>query len=157
MIEIIEYTNAHATAFKRINLEWLEQYNLTDHYDHVILNDPQGTIIDHGGVIYLAKSNDTIIGSAALMKEHDGVYELAKMTVTPEWRGRGISKILIEQCLATAKRLNARKIVLFSNDQLQTAIALYAHYGFKHIDVTDSPFTTANVKMELVLNANAPS
>ncbi|MBT1690507.1 GNAT family N-acetyltransferase [Dawidia soli] len=150
MSRIIDYTDAHASDFKRINVEWLEKYQLLESHDIQMLDDPRGTIINTGGVIYLAEDNGAIIGSAALIHEHDGVYELAKMTVVPPWRGKGISKLLLEKCLDTARTLGAKKIILFSNDQLQTAIGLYEQYGFKHIHVTDSPFVTANVKMELV-------
>jgi len=149
MPQIISYTDNHAPVFRAINLEWLEKYNLLESHDLQMLDDPRGTIIDGGGVIYLAEDNGTIIGSAALIHEHHGVYELAKMTVVPAWRGKGISKMLLEKCLDTARTLRAKKVVLFSNDQLQAAIALYQQYGFAHIPVTDSPFTTANVKMEL--------
>jgi N-acetylglutamate synthase-like GNAT family acetyltransferase len=151
MPQIIPYTDSHAATFKQINVEWLEKYNLLESHDIQMLDDPRGTIIDHGGVIYLAEDNGTIIGSAALIDEHDGIYELAKMTVVPAWRGKGISKMLLEKCIGTARTLQAKKIILFSNDQLQTAISLYQQYGFTHIPVTDSPFTTANVKMELQL------
>jgi putative acetyltransferase len=150
MPRIIEYTDTYAADFKNINVEWLEKYNLLEDHDIQMLDDPRGTIISSGGVIYLAEDNGSIIGSAALIHEHDGIYELAKMTVVPTWRGKGISKLLLEKCIDTARTLGAKKIVLFSNDQLQTAIGLYQQYGFKHIAVTDSPFTTANVKMELV-------
>lgn len=153
MIEIIEYSDEYAADFRQINQEWLELYNLMEEYDLAVLNNPRGTIIDGGGVIYLARANKEIIGTAALINEHEGVYELAKMGIVPGWRGKGISKLLIEQCLTKAKELGARKIILFSNDQLKTALALYERYGFKHIDVTDSPFATANVKMELMLQS----
>jgi len=149
MPRIIPYSDIHASAFKEINVAWLEKYNLLESHDIQMLDDPRGTIIDRGGVIFLAEENGAIIGSAALILEHDGIYELAKMTVVPAWRGKGISKILLEKCLATARDLGAKKIILFSNDQLQTAISLYRQYGFAHIPVTNSPFTTANVKMEL--------
>lgn len=150
MPRIIDYTDAHASDFKRINLEWLEKYNLLESHDIQMLDNPRAVIIDTGGVIFLAEDNGAIIGSAALLHEHDGIYELAKMTVVPTWRGKGISKLLLEKCIDTARTLGAKKVILFSNDQLQTAIGLYQQYGFEHIAVTDSPFTTANVKMELV-------
>jgi GNAT superfamily N-acetyltransferase len=73
------------------------------------------------------------------------------MAVAPSARGKGISRLLMEQCLGKAKQLNAICILLYSNSQLKTAIALYEKYGFKHIPVTDSPFVTADVKMELYL------
>jgi len=150
-IEIIEYRDEYFSQFRKLNLEWLDGYHLTESHDLMVLDDPRGTIIERGGVIFLAKAGNEIVGSAALMKDHDGVFELAKMAVTKEWRGKGISKLLIEKCLSKAKEINAKKISLFSNHQLTTAIQLYEKYGFQHIPVTDSPFSTADVKMELVL------
>ena len=150
-INIINYTDDHHNMFRELNLEWLNHFNLAENHDLMILDDPRGTIIDRGGAIYLAEVNGKIVGSAALMKEHDGVYELAKMAVTEEWRGKGISKLLIEKCLNKAKELNAKKVTLFSNHKLETAIGLYKKYGFVHVDPTDSPFETADIKMELNL------
>ncbi|MFL5808995.1 MAG: GNAT family N-acetyltransferase [Flavisolibacter sp.] len=150
-IEIIDYTPAHQSLFKSLNLEWLDAYHLTESHDLMVLDDPQKTILDEGGAIYLAKCNDFIVGSAALMKEHEGVYELAKMAVRKEFQGKGISKMLIEKCLAQAVQLSAKKLTLFSNHQLQTALHLYEKYGFRHVEVKNSPFETADVKMELIL------
>jgi putative acetyltransferase len=151
MIEIIEYEDQYIDDFRSLNLEWLDKYHLKEEPDLVVLNDPRGTIIHAGGAIYLAKAENEIIGSAAIMKEHDGVFELAKMTVAPAWRGKGISRLLMEKCLDKARELGATRIILFSNHQLQTAIALYRKFGFEHVEVTDSPFVTADVKMERYL------
>ena len=152
MVEIIEYTDKYAADFKVINLEWLDKYHLTEPPDILMLDDPIGRIIEPGGAVYLAKVKEEIIGSAALIREHHGVYELAKMTVIPSWQGKGVSKLLLEKCLERARNLKARKIILFSNHQLGAALQLYTRYGFVRIDVTDSPFRTADVKMQLVLD-----
>ena len=151
MIEIIDYTDEYEADFKNLNLEWLNKYNLAESHDLDILNDPHKTILDNGGCIFLAKSGNEIVGSAALIHEGEGLYELAKMSVTTAFQGKGISKMLIEKCLSTAKKLKATKLILFSNSQLTTAISLYEKYGFKHIAATDSPFLTADIKMELSL------
>src|SRR4051812_16349770 len=111
-IRLIVYEDRYAQDFKRLNLEWLDKYNLTESHDLMVLNDPRGTIIDRGGVIYLIKAGDEIVGSAALMKEEEGVYELAKMAVAPEWRGKGLSKILLEKCLETARSWKIKKVSL---------------------------------------------
>jgi len=148
--QIIEYNDQHQKVFKALNAEWLERYNLMESHDLKILDDPRGTILESGGAIFLASDQNQIIGTAALMKEHEGVFELVKMAVAPEYRGKGISKLLIERCLDKAKELNAKRVTLFSNHQLKAALALYEKYGFKHVPVVDSPFTTADVKMELV-------
>lgn len=150
MVEIIQYKEEHHADFRKLNLEWLEKYNLVESHDLIVLDDPTGTILDRGGFIWLAKVSNEIIGSAALMKKEKGLYELAKMSVTKKWQGKGISKLLLETCLNKAKELEAEKLLLFSNHQLITALKLYEKYGFRNIELKDSPFETADVKMELV-------
>lgn len=151
MIELITYENKYQPEFKRLNLEWLDKYNLTESHDLEVLNDPEGTVIARGGCIFLAKEGDEIIGTAGLWKESEEEYELVKMTVAPAYRGKGISKLLLERCLSAAKELGAEKIILYSNSQLKTALGLYEKFGFRHVPVTGAPFLTADVKMELSL------
>ena len=152
MIRIIAFEEQYAADFRRLNLEWLEKYDLLESHDLMILDNPRGNVLDRGGFIYLAMdvASGQIVGSAALLHEHDTIYELAKMCVDPTFRGQGISKLLIEQCLRKAREIGAGKLILWSNNQLQTAISLYTRYGFQHVPVVDSPFVTANVKMELL-------
>lgn len=86
-----------------------------------------------------------------MIKENPGKYELAKMTVSPAFMGLGISKLLIEPCLAKAKELKAERLFLVSNSQLKAAIALYEQYGFVHIPVVNAHYVTADDMMELLL------
>ena len=151
MIEIIDYSDDYANDFKQLNLEWLNKYNLAESHDLEIINDPQRTILDPGGYIFLAKAGDKIVGTAGLANEGNSVFELVKMAVTPAFQGRGISKTLIEKCLNKAREIKAKKIFLYSNSQLITAIGLYKKYGFVHVDASNSPLLTADVKMELSL------
>jgi ribosomal protein S18 acetylase RimI-like enzyme len=150
VIEIINYSEQYATDFKELNLEWLNKYDLAESHDLEMINDPEKTILDRGGVIYLAKSGARVIGTAGLAKAEDGIFELVKMAVSPAFQGRGIAKMLLEKCLDTAREFKARKIFLYSNSQLIPAITLYKKYGFTHVDASNSPYATADVKMELV-------
>ena len=151
MIEIIDYSGEYANDFRELNLEWLEKYNLAESHDLEIINHPKETILDNGGYIFLAREGDRIVGTAGIANEGDSIYELVKMTVAAAFRGQGISKMLIEKCLDRARELKAKKIFLYSNSQLQTAIALYKKYGFVHVDASNSPLLSADVKMELAL------
>jgi len=151
MIEIIDYSGEYANDFRDLNLEWLEKYSLTEAHDLEVINHPKEAVLDKGGYIFLAREVDRIVGTAGIANEGDSIYELVKMTVAPAFRGQGISKMLIEKCLDKARELNAKKIFLYSNSQLQTAIALYKKYGFVHVDASNSPLLSADVKMELAL------
>ncbi|HMK18756.1 MAG TPA: GNAT family N-acetyltransferase [Chitinophagaceae bacterium] len=148
-IDIIEYDKKYHADFKRMNLDYLNKYNLTESHDMIILDNPEEIVIKSGGFIWLAKAGDEIVGTVGIMPEGHGIFELIKMCVAESWRGRGISKLLMETCLQKVKDLGGEKLFLFSNHQLQTALKLYTKYGFKNVEVTDSPFETADVKMEL--------
>jgi putative acetyltransferase len=151
-IEIIPFSNEHQAVFRSLNEEWLDKYHLMEDHDVAILNDPRKMILENGGEIFLARVNERIVGTAALMKEHERVYELVKMAVAPEFRNQGIGNILIDRCIAKAKDLNAEKIILFSNHQLKNALKLYEKFGFNYIPVENSPFLTADIKMELIVS-----
>jgi N-acetylglutamate synthase-like GNAT family acetyltransferase len=151
MIEIVSYQRKFQPDFKRLNLEWLDTYHLTETHDLEILDHPEEKVIAGGGCIFLALDGEKVIGTAGLVKAQEEIYELVKMTVDPGWQGRGISKILLDRCLVEARKLKAKKIFLFSNSQLLTAIKLYEKYGFRKVAVTNSPMLTADVKMELRL------
>lgn len=151
MVTIIPYQEKYHSEFKRLNLEWLDQYGLTESHDLMVLNDPNGTILSKGGFIWLAKEQDEIAGTVALINEGDGIFELAKMAVAKKWQGRGISRLLMETCLNKLREIGAKKVTLFSNHQLSVALQLYEKYGFRHVEVVNTPFMTADVKMELSL------
>lgn len=153
-MRIISYESKYQPDFKRLNLYWLENYGLTEQHDLDILDNPEEKIIATGGCIFLAMDNEKVIGTAGFAKEHDGVYELVKMAVDPAYHGQGIGKKLLAHCLAEAKKRGAERIFLFSNSQLTTALKMYQKYGFRHVEVTDSPMLTADVKMELTLSHN---
>ena len=151
MAVIIDYEDQYLKDFQRLNLEWLEKFNLVESHDLEILNHPQENVIDQGGFLFLLAEDNAIIGSAGIFKINDKEYELIKMTVSPEHRGKKFGDMLLEKCIAKAKEMKASKLILFSNSNLQTAIRLYERFGFKHMEVVDAPFVTADIKMELEL------
>jgi N-acetylglutamate synthase-like GNAT family acetyltransferase len=151
MAVIIDYEDKYIKDFQRLNLEWLEKFNLVESHDLEILNHPRENVIDRGGFIFLLLENDTVIGTAGIFKMSDEEYELIKMAVAPEHRGKKFGDMLLQKCIAKAKEINASKLILFSNSNLQTAIHLYEKFGFKHVEVIDAPFKTADIKMELYL------
>jgi hypothetical protein len=59
--------------------------------------------------------------------------------------------LLIEKCIDKAKDIRAKKISLYSNHQLLTALKLYEKYGFAYVALVNSPFKTADIRMELIL------
>ena len=63
------------------------------------------------------------------------IFELSKMAVTKKYQGKGLSKLLMEECIGFARMKNALKIILLSNTSLTPAISLYTRYGFKEVPI----------------------
>ncbi|MEO6452619.1 MAG: GNAT family N-acetyltransferase [Ginsengibacter sp.] len=151
MADIIDYEDQYLKDFQQLNLEWLEKFDLVESHDLEVLDLPRQNVIDRGGFIFLLKDDDAVIGTAGIFKINDKEYELIKMSVAPEHRGKRFGGRLLEKCIAKAKEMKASKIILYSNSNLQTAIRLYEKFDFKHVEVVNAPFKTADIKMELIL------
>src|SRR5689334_10242430 len=74
--EIIEFEDLYQSAFREFNIEWLKKFNLLESHDLEVLDDPHQHILKPGGAIYLVRAEDRIVGSAAIMKAHEGIFEL---------------------------------------------------------------------------------
>jgi len=149
-ISIIEYKPQYAADFKRLNMEWLEKFRLTEDDDVRMLDDPEGQILATGGCIFLAMSGEQVVATGALIQQAPGEFELAKMAVAPLFQGKGISKLILEKCLAAAKDKQALRVFLLSNSQLTTALVLYKKYGFANVPVVNSHYYTADIMMEKI-------
>lgn len=123
---------------------------MVEPFDEQQLSNPETEILDKGGKIFFAKDGDRIVGTASLLKEHD-IYELAKMAVTEDYKGKGIGNLLMEHCIAEAKKLGTKKLMLISNRSLTPALTMYEKYGFKEVPIEEEmPYERGNIKMELV-------
>lgn len=149
-IKIVEFQTAYRDDFKNLNIEWLQKYFVVEPFDEQQLSNPETEILDKGGKIFFAKDGDRIVGTASLLKEHD-IYELAKMAVTEDYKGKGIGNLLMEHCIAEAKKLGTKKLMLISNRSLTPALTMYEKYGFKEVPIEEEmPCERGNIKMELV-------
>jgi len=130
-VEIVPFEARYADDFKRLNLEWLARYFRVEPIDEQVLSRPL-EILREGGAIFLARYQDEIVGTCALLKAGEGRYELSKMAVTSRHQGLGIGRRLLEAAVAAYRSLAARELFLESNSKLKPAIALYESAGFVH-------------------------
>ncbi|WP_413833023.1 hypothetical protein, partial [Desulfobacula sp.] len=79
MIKIVPFENIHATAFKQLNIEWLEAYELFEPTDLKYLDNPQLNILEQGGRILMAITDNAVIGTCAIIIETSDTAELAKL------------------------------------------------------------------------------
>ena len=142
-----------AAAFKALNEEWISLHFTLEAEDRRQLDDPFGAIVDPGGEVLIAELDGEVAGCVALRPEGEGVYELSKMTVAPQLRGRGIGRLIISAAVERARVLGARTLFLGSSTKLAPAVHLYESFGFTHVapDTVHMPYDRADVFMQLDL------
>ena len=150
-VEIIPFSPDLKDHIKTLNIEWITKYFRVEDKDELVLSNPQEEIIDKGGMIFYAKYNNEIIGTASLMKVDDTTFELSKMAVSDKAQGLGIGNKLLVHCIAVAKESKVKKLLLYSNTKLLSAIHLYKKFGFYEIPLEDGVYDRADIKMEKII------
>ena len=150
-VQIIPYEPQYKTAFRQLNEQWISEYFKMEESDYKYLDHPQENILDKGGYIFMAIYKDKPVGTCAIIKMDDNCFELAKMGVSPDAKGKGIGFMLGNACIEKAREAGATKLFLESNTILKPAIGLYHKLGFKKITGEPSPYERCNIQMELSL------
>ena len=130
---IVDYAPRWREDFARLNIEWLERWFTVEPIDRAVLGDPERHILQPGGrVLFAIDEHERAIGTVALKRESDGVYELTKMAVAPEARGAGVGRALMRGALDAFRTMGGRELFLESSSKLGPALALYESVGFRH-------------------------
>jgi N-acetylglutamate synthase and related acetyltransferases len=140
-------------AFRQLNEEWIERYFRLEEKDRETLNNPR-KILDAGGQIVMALLGEERVGCCALIRIGAAEYEIAKMTVTDKYRGRGFGRAVLAGTIDEARRMGAKLLYLETNSSLTPAITLYESLGFRHVPaelVVPSPYARADVFMKMSL------
>lgn len=154
-VEIVEFSDGWAGDFASLNYEWIEKYFTVEKHDREILDGPQEFVIEPGGQIFMAIVSGLAAGTVAMIPSGEGVMELTKMAVAPEFQGMGIANHLMIACIDYAEANGTTVIFLESHRSLQPALALYRKHGFVETPADpDSEYARADIRMELAINGS---
>lgn len=131
-VEIKDYNPSYKRYFKQLNLKWLNRHFRPEPADLLVLNDPQRQVMDKGGQVLFAKIGDDIVGTCAIIPAGDQNYELVKMAVSPEFRGRQVGRKLALAAIVRARELGGGQLIARTSPKLEAANRLYRSLGFKY-------------------------
>jgi len=87
------------------------------------------------GVLLLGLSNDQAAGCVALHRLEDGVCEMKRLYVRPQFRGTGIGSQLVRRVIESAVAMGYKRMRLDTvADQMQDALRMYRRLGFLEIE-----------------------
>ncbi|MFZ1699548.1 MAG: GNAT family N-acetyltransferase [Pyrinomonadaceae bacterium] len=154
-VDIVNFNDAFAADFARLNYEWIEKYFAVEKHDSQILDDPHKFVIEPGGQIFMAVVAGVAAGTVAMIPASEGLLELTKMAVSPDFQGMGIGDKLMIRCIEYARDERARVIFLESHTKLMPALTLYRKHGF--VEVPGDPnslYARADIRMEFTIEGD---
>jgi putative acetyltransferase len=108
----------------------------TAYYD-AATNDMYGSFQGPGSRYHVGLIDENIAGGGGIYPSTglpEGVCELVKMYLTPDARGHGLGKKLIEVCLDFARQAGYRQVYIETMPELAKAVSIYERFGFHHLD-----------------------
>ncbi|MDR2121982.1 MAG: GNAT family N-acetyltransferase [Flavobacteriaceae bacterium] len=150
-VRIIEYDPLYKDVFVELNKEWISYYFKLEPLDYELFSNPE-KIVNEGGNIFFALYKGKAVGTVALLKKESGKkYEISKMAVAQEHRGKGIGEKLLRHVLEFSEKNKFNHLYLISNTRLTPAIKLYEKLGFKQIPIENNNYERGNYKAEIFL------
>lgn len=82
---------------------------------------------------WIAEREGERVGSIFLVKKSASIAKLRLLLVEPSARGLGIGKRLVSECVDFAKHAGYKKVLLWTQSELDAARAIYKSAGFERI------------------------
>ena len=103
-------------------------------------------------ICWVAEVENNIVGCCGIYPTENlpqGYAELVKFYIHASARSRGIGKLLMNQCLVSAKQLGYSTIYLESLPHFKTAVSMYTKLGFTSLSnpLGNSGHTSCNIWM----------
>jgi len=104
------------------------------HFDKELALLP-GDYVPPTGRLFLAMEEDTAVGCVALRRIADGICEMKRLYVRPEFRGTGLGRTLAQKIIQAAREIGYDRMRLDTlPGKMDRAIAMYRSLGFKYIE-----------------------
>ncbi len=113
---------------------WLGISLCFQNFDRELASLP-GEYAPPDGRLLLAFEDEELAGCIALRKIRATTCEMKRLFLRPEFRGRGLGRVLVERIIEEARQIGYTQMCLDTlPGRMDQAIALYKSIGFKEIE-----------------------
>lgn len=98
------------------------------------LADLPGDYAPPDGRLLLAEFEGQVAGCVALHKLEDGICEMKRLYLRPQFRGKGLGRAIADRIIAEAREIGYQRMRLDTVEPvMKDAVAMYRRIGFREI------------------------
>jgi ribosomal protein S18 acetylase RimI-like enzyme len=146
----VEYLPAIRQLFTEY-AETLDRRICFKDFEHELAGLPGRYAPPEGG-LWLAFDNGNPVGCVGLRKLADGIGEMKRLYVRPDFRGFGAGRALAEAAIRQAQLSDYERMRLDTLPPMHAAIALYESLGFCRLPASSDGCCATAIDMELPLH-----
>ncbi len=129
-------SSAHIGQARELFLEYAQSLGFSlcfQNFDKELAGLP-GDYAPPEGRLLLAECQDQLAGCVALHKIDSGTCEMKRLYLRPEFRGKGLGRVLAERIIAEARQIGYQRMRLDTVEPImKDAVAMYRKLGFEEI------------------------
>ena len=158
VIKALDFAQAESpdqiTQARELFLEYAQSLGFSlcfQNFDQELASLPGGYAAPQGRLL-LVEYEGQLAGCIALHKLADGICEMKRLYLRPQFRGKGLGRALAETVIAEARVIGCGRIRLDTVEPVMpNAVAMYRRLGFKEIEPYRPNPNPGVLYMELVL------
>jgi len=130
---VLAQTDKDFEVAKQLLIEYADSLGFHlrfQNFEEELANLP-GDYVSPAGCLLLAVYKEQPVGCVALRKLSDGICEMKRLYVKPQFRGLGIGRALAETIIKQARKIGYNYMRLDTVPSMEVARALYVSVGFK--------------------------
>ena len=145
---------AHITQARELFVEYAKSLGFSlcfQNFDQELAGLP-GDYARPDGRLLLAECEGQLAGCVALHKLDDATCEMKRLYLRPQFRGKGLGRLLADRVIAEACQIGYRRMRLDTVEPvMKDAVAMYRKIGFKEIAPYRANPMAGTLYMELEL------
>lgn len=135
---------------------YAREYGLDTSFEPYVAKPLADFAMSGSGRLWIAEEDSRVVGSIAVVDAEEKVGQLRWFLLTPEARGTGLGRRMLETALTYCRERGMRHVFLWSFAQLDDALRLYERAGFRITEKNTSRLWGAErteVRMDLELES----
>ncbi len=130
-LKLRRFLQSDQEQVKRLIIDGLsERFPLVNPELNPDLDDISGSYLAKNHLFVVIEFQEKIIGTGGLIFEGQGVGRIVRVSVSAQFRRRGIASQIVNHLVQQARRAQLEKVLVETNLDWDEAISLYQNLGF---------------------------